>query len=231
MPQVGTLSGNPVAAVAGLATLAVLRHPGAYEAYLRQWPGHPRWACGRFARRWDRGDGAWRTADVRRGVQCRTGPQLPGFHQRRRGFEQAVQCDGSGSRACSKATTRSMCRWRMTRQTSHLPQPLSTRPHARCSAYGSRHFTSPVRGPSPALDSWGRAYAACGTAGRCEVHPRRAGRMEQKRDRHRPQADPGRTRHKARNSFPRCRTAIPRPPARAPCPGWRPSPPRRRRCP
>src|SRR3954462_4677547 len=31
MPQIGTLSGNPVAAVAGLATLAVLRRPGAYE--------------------------------------------------------------------------------------------------------------------------------------------------------------------------------------------------------
>lgn len=29
-PQVGTLSGNPVAAAAGLATLAVLRQPGAY---------------------------------------------------------------------------------------------------------------------------------------------------------------------------------------------------------
>jgi glutamate-1-semialdehyde 2,1-aminomutase len=29
--QVGTLSGNPVAAVAGLATLEVLRQPGAYE--------------------------------------------------------------------------------------------------------------------------------------------------------------------------------------------------------
>jgi glutamate-1-semialdehyde 2,1-aminomutase len=31
MPQVGTLSGNPVAAAAGLATLAILRRPGAYE--------------------------------------------------------------------------------------------------------------------------------------------------------------------------------------------------------
>jgi glutamate-1-semialdehyde 2,1-aminomutase len=31
MPQVGTLSGNPVAAVAGLATLSILRRPGAYE--------------------------------------------------------------------------------------------------------------------------------------------------------------------------------------------------------
>ncbi len=31
MTQVGTLSGNPVAAVAGLATLEVLRRPGAYE--------------------------------------------------------------------------------------------------------------------------------------------------------------------------------------------------------
>jgi glutamate-1-semialdehyde 2,1-aminomutase len=31
MPQIGTLSGNPVAAAAGLATLAVLREPGAYE--------------------------------------------------------------------------------------------------------------------------------------------------------------------------------------------------------
>jgi glutamate-1-semialdehyde 2,1-aminomutase len=30
-PQVGTLSGNPVAAVAGLATLGVLREPGTYE--------------------------------------------------------------------------------------------------------------------------------------------------------------------------------------------------------
>jgi glutamate-1-semialdehyde 2,1-aminomutase len=31
MPQVGTLSGNPVAASSGLATLAILRRPGAYE--------------------------------------------------------------------------------------------------------------------------------------------------------------------------------------------------------
>jgi glutamate-1-semialdehyde 2,1-aminomutase len=31
MPQVGTLSGNPVAAVAGLATLEVLRQPGTYD--------------------------------------------------------------------------------------------------------------------------------------------------------------------------------------------------------
>jgi glutamate-1-semialdehyde 2,1-aminomutase len=31
LPQVGTLSGNPVAAVAGLATLEVLRQPGAYQ--------------------------------------------------------------------------------------------------------------------------------------------------------------------------------------------------------
>ena len=31
MPQVGTLSGNPVAAAAGLATLEVLKRPGAYE--------------------------------------------------------------------------------------------------------------------------------------------------------------------------------------------------------
>jgi glutamate-1-semialdehyde 2,1-aminomutase len=30
-PQVGTLSGNPVAAVAGLATLEILRRPGAYD--------------------------------------------------------------------------------------------------------------------------------------------------------------------------------------------------------
>lgn len=31
LPQIGTLSGNPVAATAGLATLAILRRPGAYE--------------------------------------------------------------------------------------------------------------------------------------------------------------------------------------------------------
>lgn len=31
LPQIGTLSGNPVAAVAGLATLEILRRPGAYE--------------------------------------------------------------------------------------------------------------------------------------------------------------------------------------------------------
>jgi len=30
-PQIGTLSGNPVAAVAGLATLEILRRPGAYQ--------------------------------------------------------------------------------------------------------------------------------------------------------------------------------------------------------
>jgi glutamate-1-semialdehyde 2,1-aminomutase len=32
LPQIGTLSGNPVAAAAGLATLEILRRPGAYEA-------------------------------------------------------------------------------------------------------------------------------------------------------------------------------------------------------
>jgi glutamate-1-semialdehyde 2,1-aminomutase len=31
MPQIGTLSGNPVASVAGLATLSILNQPGAYE--------------------------------------------------------------------------------------------------------------------------------------------------------------------------------------------------------
>lgn len=31
MPQIGTLNGNPIAAVAGLATLEVLRRPGTYE--------------------------------------------------------------------------------------------------------------------------------------------------------------------------------------------------------
>lgn len=31
IPQIGTLNGNPVAAAAGLATLAVLREPGAYD--------------------------------------------------------------------------------------------------------------------------------------------------------------------------------------------------------
>ena len=31
MPQIGTLSGNPVAAVAGLATLDILKREGAYE--------------------------------------------------------------------------------------------------------------------------------------------------------------------------------------------------------
>jgi glutamate-1-semialdehyde 2,1-aminomutase len=31
LPQIGTLSGNPVAAAAGLATLDILRRPGAYE--------------------------------------------------------------------------------------------------------------------------------------------------------------------------------------------------------
>jgi len=32
LPQIGTLSGNPVASAAGLATLEVLRQPGVYEA-------------------------------------------------------------------------------------------------------------------------------------------------------------------------------------------------------
>ncbi len=31
MPQIGTLSGNPIAAIAGLATLRVLKRPGTYE--------------------------------------------------------------------------------------------------------------------------------------------------------------------------------------------------------
>lgn len=33
VPQVGTLSGNPVAAAAGLATLEILKRPGTYERY------------------------------------------------------------------------------------------------------------------------------------------------------------------------------------------------------
>ena len=32
MPQIGTLSGNPIAAVAGLKTLEILRRPGSYES-------------------------------------------------------------------------------------------------------------------------------------------------------------------------------------------------------
>ena len=32
MPQIGTLSGNPIAAVAGLKTLEILRRPGTYES-------------------------------------------------------------------------------------------------------------------------------------------------------------------------------------------------------
>ena len=31
MPQIGTLSGNPIAAIAGLATLEILKRPGAYD--------------------------------------------------------------------------------------------------------------------------------------------------------------------------------------------------------
>jgi glutamate-1-semialdehyde 2,1-aminomutase len=31
VPQIGTLSGNPIAAVAGLATLRILKRPGTYE--------------------------------------------------------------------------------------------------------------------------------------------------------------------------------------------------------
>ena len=33
VPQVGTLSGNPIAATAGLATLEILKRPGTYERY------------------------------------------------------------------------------------------------------------------------------------------------------------------------------------------------------
>ena len=32
MPQIGTLSGNPIAAVAGLKTLEILKRPGTYES-------------------------------------------------------------------------------------------------------------------------------------------------------------------------------------------------------
>ena len=35
MMQVGTLSGNPIAAVAGLKTLEILKRPGAYERIFR----------------------------------------------------------------------------------------------------------------------------------------------------------------------------------------------------
>jgi glutamate-1-semialdehyde 2,1-aminomutase len=42
MPQVGTLSGNPVAAIAGLATLRILKRPGAYQRIMAT--GRALWA-------------------------------------------------------------------------------------------------------------------------------------------------------------------------------------------
>ncbi len=42
MPQIGTLSGNPVAAAAGLATLRILARPGAYERIFKT--GRAVWA-------------------------------------------------------------------------------------------------------------------------------------------------------------------------------------------
>ena len=36
VPQIGTLSGNPVSCAAGLATLEILRRPGVYEQYHRR---------------------------------------------------------------------------------------------------------------------------------------------------------------------------------------------------
>ena len=43
MPQIGTLSGNPIAAVAGLATLRILKRPGAYETIFAN--GRAVWAA------------------------------------------------------------------------------------------------------------------------------------------------------------------------------------------
>ena len=43
MPQIGTLSGNPVAAIAGLATLRILKRPGAYETIFAS--GRAVWAA------------------------------------------------------------------------------------------------------------------------------------------------------------------------------------------
>ena len=42
MPQIGTLSGNPIAAVAGLATVKILKKPGTYESCLLYTSPSPR---------------------------------------------------------------------------------------------------------------------------------------------------------------------------------------------
>ena len=100
--QIGTLSGNPVAAVAGLATLEVLRRPGAYERVFatgRDADGRASPAMltqGRAA-----GAGDRRAAAVRRGLQRRGEVRDYRAHAaRRRGA-----CRSTSTRSCAAAAS------------------------------------------------------------------------------------------------------------------------------
>ena len=90
--QVGTLSGNPVAAAAGLATLEILQAAGSLRAHFRHRPrtdGRTRRAAEgeRSGRAGDR-----RAAAVRRRVQRRTGARLSRRFAGRRRDAAPVQC-------------------------------------------------------------------------------------------------------------------------------------------
>ena len=90
MMQIGTLSGNPIAAAAGLKTLEILKRPGAYEQIFKTGPG----ADGGLRRdpeaRPGQGAGGRRRADVRHRLHGPRGEGLP-LRAGRRGDDEALQ--------------------------------------------------------------------------------------------------------------------------------------------
>ncbi len=89
--QIGTLSGNPVAAAAGLATLEILRRPGAYERLFATGRELMETLAELLRRKRASGPGHRRAAVVRCRLQQRADPRLPRRPARRRGEDAAVQ--------------------------------------------------------------------------------------------------------------------------------------------
>ena len=127
--QIGTLSGNPIAAAAGLKTLEILKRPGAYERIFKTGRALMEGYADILKRRPRQGPGDRRCADVRHHLHRARGEGLP---------------LGAGRRSADEAVQRAAARARHPQereQILHLGRPHR---RGRCA---SRSTPSPPRSP------------------------------------------------------------------------------------
>ena len=115
LTQIGTLSGNPVAAVAGLATLEVLRRPGAYEHVFATGRELMSGISAHAGKGRPAGAGDRRAAAVRHHLCQRRYRRLPRLAARRRRDAAAASIAGSARAASLRARASSTSRSRMMR--------------------------------------------------------------------------------------------------------------------